>query len=135
MTNDINVDHLDFYKNKASWSYIENYQNLDLKLLYHTEIMLELLNYLKKEILSYQFLFIHIKHQLNLIKNSLYKKIWKEFCLNKCYKFIDAYSPFFDEAKNKSINYVMEKYYIKGDSHFNEYGNKKIYDILKFNLN
>ena len=29
-------------------------------------------------------------------KNSLYKKIWVKYCIDKCYRFIDAYSIFFD---------------------------------------
>lgn len=60
-------------------------------------------------------------------------KIWREFCKNKCNNFINMFDFFFNEIKlmgdKKS---VIKKYYINGDVHFNEAGNRAVAnEILK----
>ena len=64
-------------------------------------------------------------------KNSKQVKIWKKFCENKCRQFINLFSPFFDEKSKLTSMQIIKKYYIKNDIHFNELGNKKIFDVLK----
>ncbi len=132
---DINVNHLDYKKNKASWSYIKNHNDLEEKIKNQINNMDELFIFLEQNNVKLSILIY--PHQASIQfdeKNSLYKKIWKNFCINKCFKFIDAYSIFFDELKNETKKNLMKKYYIKGDPHLNEEGNNMIYKILYKNL-
>ena len=58
-------------------------------------------------------------------------KIWKDFCIKEdCYNFIDANPCFFDEIQKSSKREVIKKYYIHGDIHFNEEGNKIMFEII-----
>ena len=132
----LNVDHLDYSKNRASWSYIKKYDKLNEKIENQVDNMNELFNYLKDNNIKLSILIY--PHQASIkydVKDSLYKKIWKNYCKNKCFKFIDAYSIFFDELNDTSKDEIMKKYYIKGDPHFNEKGNDVVFKILlnKFN--
>ena len=132
----VNVDHLDYSKNKASWSYVKNYNKLDEKIENHVNNMDELFYFLKNNNIKLSVLIF--PHQASIkydVKNSLYKKIWKNYCINKCFKFIDAYSIFFDELNDTSKDEIMKKYYIKGDPHFNEEGNDVVFKILLNNFN
>jgi len=58
--------------------------------------------------------------------NSKHVKMWKNFCENKCYKFIDLFPFFFKEIKKTSYLEVYKKYYFWNDVHFNYEGNKVI---------
>ena len=58
-------------------------------------------------------------------------KIWRDFCIDRCKEFINFFPLFFDETKTLSKKKIVKKYYLKGDSHFNMVGNKKIFDKLK----
>ena len=64
-------------------------------------------------------------------KNSKQVKIWKKFCQNKCKNFINLFPAFFAEKPKLTSMEIIKKYYIKHDVHFNELGNKKIFDALK----
>ena len=58
-------------------------------------------------------------------------QIWKDFCIKEdCHNFIDANQFFFDEIQKSSKMEVIEKYYIRGDSHFNEEGNRAMFEII-----
>ena len=136
LTKNVNIDHLDYSKNKASWSYIKNYNKLDEKIKNQVNNMNKLSNFLKDNNIKLSILIF--PHQASIkydIKDSLYKKIWKDYCINKCFKFIDAYSIFFDELKITSKDEIMKKYYIKGDPHFNEKGNDVVFKILLRDFN
>ena len=136
LTKNVIVDHLDYSKNKASWSYIKDYNKLDEKIENHVDNMNELFYFLKNNDIKLSVLIF--PHQASIkydIKNSLYKKVWKDYCINKCFKFIDAYSIFFDELNDTSKDEIMKKYYIKGDPHFNEKGNDVVFKILLNNFN
>jgi len=136
LTKNVSVDHLDYSKNKASWSYIKNYEKLNEKIENQVDNMNELFNYLKDNNIKLSILIY--PHQASIkydVKDSLYKKIWKDYCKNKCFKFIDAYSIFFDELNDTSKDEIMKKYYIKGDHHFNENGNDVVSKILLKNFN
>ena len=62
-------------------------------------------------------------------------QIWKDFCIKEdCYNFIDANPVFFDEIQKSSKKEVIKKYYINGDSHFNEEGNKIMFDIINMHV-
>ena len=136
LTKNVSVDHLDYSKNRGSWSYIKKYDKLNEKIENQVNNMNELFNYLKDNNIKLSILIL--PHQASIkydIKDSLYKKIWKNYCKNKCFKFIDAYSIFFDKSNDTSKNEIMKKYYIKGDPHFNEKGNDVVFKILLKNFN
>ena len=62
--------------------------------------------------------------------NSKHVKMWKNFCENKCAKFINFF-PFFFKEKNKSSYLdVFKKYYFWNDVHFNTEGNRVIAEKL-----
>jgi hypothetical protein len=62
--------------------------------------------------------------------DSKHVKMWEEFCLKKCEKFINFFPLFFEEKKNSSYLEVYKKYYFWNDVHFNKKGNKLIADRL-----
>ena len=126
-----NINHLDYYKNKSSWSYIKNYNELDKKIKNHVNYMEELFFFLREK--NIQISVLIYPHQASIKfdqRNSLYKDIWEKYCIDKCYKFIDAYSIFFDIVDKSSKEQVMNMYYINGDPHFNEKGNNIIFEKL-----
>lgn len=134
-TKNLNVSHLDFKKNKASWSYIKNYKNLDEKINNQITHMNDLHVFLRENDIKLSVLIYPHQASIKFDKqDSLYKEIWKDFCINKCFKFIDAYSIFFKELEKNKKKDLMKKYYIKGDPHFNEKGNEMISKILINNL-
>jgi hypothetical protein len=58
-------------------------------------------------------------------------QLWKDFCIKEdCYNFIDANQFFFDEIQKSSKFEVIQKYYIPGDIHFNEEGNRAMFAII-----
>ena len=61
--------------------------------------------------------------------------MWKDFCENKCYKFINIFPLIFDEMNKTSFMNVYRKYYWWGDSHFNKKGNELITKELIKNFN
>ena len=62
--------------------------------------------------------------------NSKHVKMWKEFCEEKCFKFIDFFPFFFREMEETSYIEVFKKYYFWNDVHFNAEGNKVIAERL-----
>ncbi len=61
--------------------------------------------------------------------------IWKDFCAREhCANFIDANNFFFEQLKRSNLDDVVAKYYIKGDLHFNQEGNKSLFEIIDRNL-
>lgn len=69
-----------------------------------------------------------IKH--DDLSNSLQSTVWKDFCMTRCLFFIDLIKEFGAEAHKTSRDEVIKKYYIAGDVHFNEEGNKFVADYL-----
>lgn len=68
-------------------------------------------------------------------RNSKHVMMWKDFCKNKCDHFINTFDVFFDEIEKTSSSSVVKKYYFENDVHFNEAGNKLIFEELKKYLN
>jgi len=125
------LNHLDFEKNGASWSYIENYSLLDAKIKNLEDNVDKIFTLLKDKKIKFSILIY--PHQASLlydIDKSRYYNLWKSYCENKCEYFIDAYSGFFDEINQSSQNQVIEKYYIPLDSHLNHAGNIKVADYI-----
>ena len=62
--------------------------------------------------------------------NSKHVLMWKNFCIDKCEKFINYFPFFFDEMKNADFIKTYKKYYWWNDVHFNKLGSKIIAEKL-----
>lgn len=56
-------------------------------------------------------------------KDSKHVKMWNDFCKKKCDNFINNFPEFFEHSKKYGYQSTIDKFYIKGDVHFNEAGN------------
>ena len=114
------------------WTYVENTDEIIKGINSSIKYMTSLHNFLLAEDIS---LSIAVYPQPGQIihdsKNSKQVKIWKEFCKDKCKHFINLFPTFFDEKPKLTSMQIIKKYYIKNDIHFNELGNKKIFNVLK----
>jgi hypothetical protein len=63
-------------------------------------------------------------------ENSKQAIVWKEFCKGKCKAFYNAFPIFSREANIHGKQWVISKFYINNDVHFNAAGNKIIADVL-----
>ncbi|HEY4892435.1 MAG TPA: hypothetical protein VII10_12040, partial [Reyranella sp.] len=52
---------------------------------------------------------------------------WRDWAAARNVRFIDGFAPFFRE----SADTALRKYYIAGDVHFSERGNRLLYDTVK----
>lgn len=80
-----------------------------------------------------KFNLILLPHPTSLFHGTLNNKttkLFKNFCLKKCDKFINIYTPLFKD-KNKltfsEAKTLVSKYYIEGDFHFNKQGHDLIF--------
>jgi hypothetical protein len=130
-------NHLDQKKNAARWSYINSYKDLNKKIKNIILNMTELKMLLDEKNIKMSVLLY--PHQASILydkKDSIYLETWKNFCKeNKCYKIIDAYTPFFEVLEKTDKQYITKKYFIPGDSHFNFEGNKFVAEIIYNSLN
>ena len=114
------------------WTHVESTDEIKKGINNSIKHMTSLHNFLKTEDIS---LSIAVYPQPGQIihdsKNSKQVKIWKKFCRNKCKHFINLFPTFFDEKPKLTSMQIIKKYYIKNDIHFNELGNKKIFNVLK----
>ena len=70
-------------------------------------------------------------------KDSHQVKIWKNFCEEKCFKFYNFFDQFYgnkEKLTRKESLKLINKYYLKGDMHFNKLGNLLIYKKLIKNI-
>ena len=67
-------------------------------------------------------------------KNSIHTKLWNDFCINRCEKFVNYCPIFFEEIENQSPIEVISKYYIYKDVHFNKNGHSKLFDHLSYSF-
>jgi len=127
--------HLDYYSNSASWSYLpkgKNFYDKKKIILKNLDNLYDLTNDR-----GIKFSIIIFPHQASVLydkRNSTYYSIFKNFCIQKCYRFFDGYNIFFDMIDKTSRKEVSERYFIKYDSHLNENGHHVISKILLNNL-
>lgn len=55
-------------------------------------------------------------------------KIWRDFCERRCEYFFNSFPPFFDKVELEGINQVLARYFLQGDLHYNELGNRMLAD-------
>ena len=122
---------------KASWTYdkrdkIEGYdESISKTQSEMINVMNELYEILDKNNIKFSLAVYPWPQQLKYDQqNSKHVQIWKNFCNEKCFKFIDFFPFFFDEKNKSSFLNVYKKYYFWNDVHFNERGNKIIAERL-----
>ena len=117
---------------RSEWTYSDNFSNYKLGVENSLKYMKLLSNILSKKNINLSVaVYPHPATLLYDKKNSKQVEIWKNFCEARCLNFINFFPTFFDEINNKNEMEVIEKYFIQNDIHFNEEGNKKIFNLLK----
>ena len=117
---------------RSAWTYKKNNENYQLGIDNSLKYMTLLSNILKQKKIKLSLAVY--PHPATLIyddKKSKHVKIWSKFCLNRCENFINLFPTFFNEIKNNNEMKIIKKYYISNDIHFNEEGNKKIFNFIK----
>ena len=70
-----------------------------------------------------------VLHENNI---SRHENIWKDFCIDKCHKFINSFETFKKLKKHKDNMSIVVENYIENDVHFNKNGHKiAAYDFIK----
>lgn len=64
------------------------------------------------------------------VEDSLQVQIWKEFCINRCKHFYNAFPAFFKQKAEIGEDALLFKYYMGGDMHFNAQGNAVIAETI-----
>jgi hypothetical protein len=68
-------------------------------------------------------------------EESLQVEVWKQFCVDRCEDFYNAFPLFFEEVRRLGLEATIAKNYFPGDMHFGKYGNALIAEtILKRGL-
>ena len=116
---------------RSSWPYLKNNSKIEDGIKNSIKNMDELFHYLKRKNIPISIAVYPYPGQILYDeKNSKHVKIWKNFCKTRCKDFIDLFPIFFKEIKNNKRKAVVKKFYLKNDLHFNELGNKKIFNNL-----
>ena len=122
---------------KAKWTYqkedkIEEYKDLISKTQNEMlSTMSKLHNLLNKNNIKMSLAVYPWPQQIEFdVVNSKHVKMWRDFCKQKCFKFIDFFPFFFDEKDKSSFLEVYKKYYFWNDPHFNAEGNRIIAERL-----
>ena len=117
---------------RSMWTYVEGTDEIKKGINNSIKHMTSLHSFLKAKNISLSVVvYPHPGQIIYDSKNSKQVKIWKKFCQNKCKNFINLFPAFFVEKPKLTSMEIIKKYYIKHDVHFNELGNKKIFDALK----
>ena len=117
---------------RSMWTYVEGTDEIKKGINNSIKHMTSLHSFLKAKNISLSVVvYPHPGQIIYDSKNSKQVKIWKKFCKNKCKNFINLFPAFFVEKPKLTSMEIIKKYYIKHDVHFNELGNKKIFDALK----
>ena len=125
----IHVYEKDF--ERSSWPYLKSNDKIEKGIKNSLKNMNELFHYLKKRNIPISLVVYPYPGQILYDQeNSKQVRIWEKFCKSKCENFIDLFPIFFKEIKNNKRKAVVKKFYLKNDLHFNELGNKKIFNHL-----
>jgi hypothetical protein len=60
-------------------------------------------------------------------KDSVQVRYWRDWAARRGVRFVDGFAPFFDEPDEAALH----KYFIEGDVHFTEAGNRLIYETVR----
>lgn len=127
--NNYTTMYIDYDNPTSSWGYKKQFKN-KLKIDLMIENMQNLSNFLKKR--NIPLIIMIFPHPANILydsPNSNYKLVWENFCKTECLYFIDSFSELV--KKKDESKFIIEKFYIDGDTHFNYEGNKYIYEKIK----
>ena len=125
LTNWLNTNNLTNTKDEISYD----------KLIHKSlDIMEKIYKILKQK--NIKLSIVVYPHPVQIINNNLNsrnERMWKKFCLQKCDKFINL-SSYFENIKLSELE-TINKYYINGDIHFNQYGSELISELFLENFN
>lgn len=62
------------------------------------------------------------------VEDSRQVSIWREFCATRCEYFINSFPTFFDRVKAAGTAATIDRYFFKGDVHFNANGARLVAD-------
>ena len=124
----------DFHR--SAWTYSKNNNKINTGIANSIQNMEELYLYLKTKNIPLSLAVYPWPGQILYDKeNSLQVEIWKDFCESRCENYINLFPTFFEEGETLSRKQIVNKFYLKNDVHFNESGNKKIFNkIVEMNL-
>ena len=77
-------------------------------------------------------------HQLRYDNvDSLQVEIWKKFCEQKCFAFINAFPPFFSLKEELGLENTLKRHRLHDgrDMHFNKNGNEVVFEVLNREFN
>ena len=122
--------------NRSGWTYLKKTDKTNIGIANAIKNMKELHSYLESKNIPMSLAVYPWPGQiLHDSQDSRQVKLWKNFCISRCKSFINLFPTFFNEKENLSKKEIVKKYYLKNDMHFNEIGNKKIYDkLIEMNL-
>jgi hypothetical protein len=60
-------------------------------------------------------------------RNSIQVTHWRQWAASRGARFIDGFAPFFREPADEAV----AKYFIHGDVHFSERGNRLLFDEIR----
>lgn len=122
---------------KAKWTYAQSDQieGFDGSILEAQKKMIktveEIYKLLNKNDIKLSIVVYPWPQQLQNDKiNSKHATMWENFCINKCYKFINLFPILFNEVEKTDLLSVYKKYYWWGDVHFNLAGDKLVANEL-----
>ena len=123
--------YLDYCHEKSSWTFSNKYFgsseiNKSLKFM---DMTYELLN--KNNIKMSVGIYPWPAQIIFDTRNSKIVSLIENFCINKCEFFFNNFPEFFDEINTSNKEYIIFKYYIEGDVHFNSLGNEKLFINFK----
>lgn len=55
-------------------------------------------------------------------RNSLQVSVWRDWAANERVGFVELFAPFFAAADSTSVNFVVDRYFLRGDVHWNATG-------------
>ena len=126
------IPHWVLYNPRSTWSYNYDkkwYLNEDLENVINNSIfnMDKLYRLLDENNIPLSIVVFPWPSTLKFDKSdNLQVKIWRDFCNTRCKNFFNIMTPFFEIKKNMDFESLYFKYYIEGDIHLNENGNKII---------
>ena len=98
---------------------------------YSLSFLYKLSDYLKQKGIRFSIvIYPHPTELLHSTKNSKITKIFNDFCVSRCFKFINIHDFLFEEIETSNVIDVYKKYFIFRDNHLNLEGNKKFSEIL-----
>lgn len=116
---------------RSYWTYSNSNEDIERGIKNALKYMEKLNDYLSSKNISLSVaVYPHPAQILYDNENSKQVQIWKNYCELRCKYFINLFPLFLSNKDNNKKMDLINKYFIKNDIHFNQYGNKKIFEYL-----